>query len=113
MLPSTELDVIGNLQAACKIFPFSARHQKITAQALLQVTASLAAVVPEDLQPVTDAGRSSSWLSFSDAGRAATDLRLYVGSSFWTSGFSKHPAGLRPVYFSVQQGSRLKVCNND
>lgn len=76
----------------------------------MQILSALAAVLPEDLQPVTEASKSSnSWLAFSDAGLAATDLRLHVGSALWASGFSKDASGLSPVYLSLSQGHGLKV----
>ena len=75
----------------------------------MQVLAALSAVLPEKLCPATEVGKSSSWLTFSDAGRAVVDLRLHVGSALWASGFTKDASGLSPVYLSVPQGKALKV----
>lgn len=77
--------------------------------AVLQILTSLETILPEELRPVTTAGNSSSWLAFSSAGRAATELKLQVGSSLWVSGFTKAAPALRPVHLSILPGQATKV----
>ena len=75
----------------------------------VQVLSALSGLLPEEFHPASESCKSCNWLAFSDAGRAATDLCLQVGSSLWASGFTKNASALHPVYLSVWQGKALKV----